>query len=84
MKLKDLISDLENREVEEVNVLGECNIWVARCSLATLEEVSDICYLAEVDAEAYDFFGLTYVRIEDEEDYIESKISEVMYLEGGN
>ena len=84
MRLKDLIVDLKEREVEEVSVLGKCDNWVATCSLETLEEACDICYLEEMDAEAFDFFGVTYVRIEDEEEYIESKIEEVWYLEGVN
>lgn len=80
MRLRELISDLEDREVEEVSVFGRHNDWVATCGLSTLKEAVTNRYLEESDAEAFDFFGITYIKIEDEESYIDKEISEVMEI----
>lgn len=82
MRLKELLDDLVNREVEEVSVFGRHNNWVATCSLSTLREASTNRYLEEMDSEVFDFFGITYVKIDDEEEYIDKEITEVMEIEG--
>lgn len=75
MRLKELIADLENREVEEVSVIGKHNKWVATCELSRLKEAFTNRYLEEKDSEEFSFFGVTYVRIEDEESYIKERLS---------
>lgn len=75
MKLKELIADLEEREVEGVSVFGKHSKCCATCSLSTLKEAATNRYLEDSDAEVFDFFGITYVKIDKE-------ISEVMEIEG--
>lgn len=82
MKLKELIADLEESEVEGVSVLGKHSNWCATCSLSTLKEAVTNRYLEDSDAEAFVFFGITYVKIDDEEEYIIKEIDEVMEIEG--
>lgn len=45
MKLKELIADLENREVEDVSVVGKHNKWVATCELRGLKKLLQIVIL---------------------------------------
>lgn len=84
MRLKELLDDLVNRDVEEVSVFGRHNNWAADCSLSTLREASTNRYLEEMDSEVSDFLGITYVKIDDEEEYIAKEIAEVMDIEGRN
>ena len=70
MTLKEVIADLENREVEDVCVAGKHNKYLASRDLTRFKEAFTDCYLEEMEAEVLVFFGITYVRIDDDESHI--------------